>query len=239
MSALSARRRIESLNSGFCRFNVDVLQQFQQDHGAGQWSVREEHEVSRKDQYCQARDRRLTMGGPAAPAYTGAGRKGQLRNELYECRGVTNCERLCQFAGRTAVKSLRRATLYQDMPYSEGAGILEVGGQCGDIIAHLCEFVKRERGFRSHSFRRYALRRAPTRGAPTNCLLFPAKKPASSWTYGICEAHYDLHSQEGWSFLGSPESGSELDVYAVSKRGCGQEALDTGGLSTVSGCTQM
>ena len=144
MSALSARRRIESLNSGFCRFNVDVLQQFQQDHGAGQWSVREEHEVSRKDQYCQARDRRLTMGGPAAPAYTGAGRKGQLRNELYECRGVTNCERLCQFAGRTAVKSLRRATLYQDMPYSEGAGIMEVGGQCGDIIAHLCEFVKRD-----------------------------------------------------------------------------------------------
>ena len=144
MSALSARRRIESLNSGFCRFNVYVLQQFQQDHGAGQWSVREEHEVSRKDQYCQARDRRLTMGGPAAPAYTGAGRKGQLRNELYECRGVTNCERLCQFAGRTAVKSLRRATLYQDMPYSEGAGILEVGGQCGDIIAHLCEFVKRD-----------------------------------------------------------------------------------------------
>ena len=28
------------------------------------------------------------------------------------------------------------------MPYSEGAGILEVGGQCDDIIAHLCEFVK-------------------------------------------------------------------------------------------------
>ena len=42
MSALSARRRIESLNSGLCRFNVDVLQQFQQDHGAEQWSVREE-----------------------------------------------------------------------------------------------------------------------------------------------------------------------------------------------------
>ena len=73
-----------------------------------------------------------------------------MQIELYECRGVTNCERLCQFAGGTAVKSstrstkLRRATLYQDMPYSEGAGILKVGGQCDDIIAHLCEFVKRD-----------------------------------------------------------------------------------------------
>ena len=145
MSALSARRRIESLNSGCSRFIVQTLPPFKLGYGAGagRRSVHEEHEASRKDQYCRARDRGLTMGGPTAPACTRAGRKGQLQIELYECRGVTNCERLCQFAGRTAVKSLRRATLYQDMPYSEGAGILKLGGQCDYIIAHLCEFVKR------------------------------------------------------------------------------------------------
>ena len=82
------------------------------------------------------------MGGPAAPAYTGAGRKGQLRNELYECRGVTNCERLCLFSGKAAVSSLLRANRYQYMPYSVGEDILELGGQCDDIIAHLCQFVK-------------------------------------------------------------------------------------------------
>ena len=82
------------------------------------------------------------MGGAAAPAYTGAGRKGQLRNELYECRGVTNWERLCLFSGKTAISSLLRATRYQYMPYSVGEDILELGGQCGDIIAHLCRFVK-------------------------------------------------------------------------------------------------
>ena len=84
------------------------------------------------------------MGGRAAPAYTGAGRKGQLRNELYECRGVTNYERLCPFSGKTAVSSLLRATRYQYMTYFVGKDILELGGQYDDIIAHLCKFVKRD-----------------------------------------------------------------------------------------------
>ena len=138
MSALSARRRFESSNIGLlqiqCRCFATV--------SAGPWS--RTMVGPRRDSCCRARDRGLTMGGPAAPACTRAqDKRANCEIELYECRGVTNCERLCQFAGRTAVKSLRRATLYQDMPYSEGADFLKLGGQCDYIIAHLCEFVKR------------------------------------------------------------------------------------------------
>ena len=111
------------------------------------------------------------MGGPAAPAYTGAGRKSQLRNELYECRGVTNCERLYLFSGKTAISSLLRATRYQYMPYSVGEDILELGDQCGDIIVHLCKVVKRDgvssRAIASYFGRQNSRRRAPTRGALT------------------------------------------------------------------------
>ena len=84
------------------------------------------------------------MGGRAAPAYTGAGRKGRLRNELYECRGDTNWERLCLLSGKTAVSSLLRATRYQYMSYFVGEDILELGCQCGDSIAHMCKVVKRD-----------------------------------------------------------------------------------------------
>ena len=114
------------------------------------------------------------MGGPAAPAYTGAGRKSQLRNELYECRGVTNWERLSLFSGKTAVSPLLRATRYQYMPYSVGEDILELGGQCGDIIVHLCKVVKRDgvssRAIASYFGRQNSRRRAPTRGALTDCV---------------------------------------------------------------------
>ena len=112
------------------------------------------------------------MGGAAAPAYTGAGRKGQLRNELYECRGVTNWERLCLFSGKTAVSSLLRATRYQYMPYSVGEDILELGGQCG-VLSHICARSSRGMEFRAgqthlNSDATNSRRRAPTRGAPTD-----------------------------------------------------------------------
>ena len=119
------------------------------------------------------------MGGPAAPAYTGAGRKGQLRNELYECRGDTNWERLCLLSGKTAVSSLLKATRYQYMPYSVGEDILELGCQCGDIIAHMCKVVKRDgvssRAIASYFGRQNSRRRAPTRGAPTDCVWRPGE----------------------------------------------------------------
>ena len=67
---------------------------------------------------------------------------GQVRNELSECRGVTNCERLCQFSGKTAVKSLQRAICYQKMRCFNGGGVLELGGHCDEIIAHLYKVVK-------------------------------------------------------------------------------------------------
>ena len=115
------------------------------------------------------------MGGRAAPAYTGAGRKGRLRNELYECRGDTNWERLCLLSGKTAVSSLLRATRYQYMSYFVGEDILELGGQCGDSIAHMCKVVKRDgvssRAIASYFGRQNSRRRAPTRGAPTDCVL--------------------------------------------------------------------
>ena len=53
-------------------------------------------------------------------------------------------------------------------------------------------------------------RRAPTRGAPTNCLLFPAKKPASSrqrrMEFAI--AHYDLHSSRRYALRRAPTRGA-------------------------------
>ena len=69
-----------------------------------------------------------------------------------------------------------------------------------------------------HSSRRFALRRAPTggraptRGAPTNCLLFSAKKPASSRQrrMGFAIAHYDLHSSR-YALRRAPTRGAPTD----------------------------
>ena len=88
---------------------------------------------------------RLTLVGPAATAGRGARREGQLRFELCYCRGVTGRERRCQDAGKSAVTFLLGAAQFQNLRLC-GYGALESGCHCGDIIAHLCQFVKGELG---------------------------------------------------------------------------------------------
>ena len=62
--------------------------------------------------------------------------------------------------------------------------------------------------------------RAPTRGAPTNCLLFSAKKPASSrqrrMEFAI--AHYDLHSSRRYALRRAPTRGAPTNCQSFSDK---------------------
>ena len=79
------------------------------------WLIREGHEVSRRKLRCQAQAGWLTLAGPAATAWQGARREGQLRIELCDCRGVTGRERRCQDAGESAVTFLLGAVRFQNL----------------------------------------------------------------------------------------------------------------------------
>ena len=103
------------------------------------WLIGEGHEVSRRKLRSRAQVGRLASGGSVAPAWRGTRREGQLRIELCCCRGVTGRERQCQDAGESAVTFLLGAVQFQNV---RCWGLLESGCHCGDIIAHLCQFVK-------------------------------------------------------------------------------------------------